>query len=168
MKTIYETWGEHVVKLTWLPNMEVQNHHVITSVHAVCIEHGKILLSSINNRGFNIPGGHIDAGETIEQALHREVYEEAYIKGKGTYIGCLQVSHQENPHFNPNGKYPIIAYQAFYRMDITECLPFLREFEAISRIWVEPSELVFVINDHELITEIVAAAINQKSEVNSK
>ena len=73
-------------------------------------------------------------------------------------MGCLEVNHEENPNFDPHGKYPLIAYQAFYRMDITECCPFLREYESEARVWVERSEISYVINDHELIYDIIADA----------
>ena len=61
------------------------------------------------------------------------------------------------------GKYPLIAYQAFYRMDVTECYPFLREHESLARIWVEPLEVPYVIEDHELSTVILNEALNIKT-----
>ena len=30
-----------------------------------------------NSRGIDVPGGHIEVGETIEQAIIREIFEEA-------------------------------------------------------------------------------------------
>ena len=156
MRTIYENWNGHIVKLTWKPKINIQDDNIkITSVHAVCVHENKIVLSLIRNRGFNIPGGHIELGESIEDGLHREVFEEAYVKGTLTYLGCLEVNHEENPNFDPHGKYPLIAYQAFYRMDITECCSFLREHESKARVWVERSEISYVINDHELIYDII-------------
>ncbi|MFE8702935.1 NUDIX domain-containing protein [Cytobacillus sp. FJAT-54145] len=155
---IYENWGGYPVKLTWLSKEKPQLSKV-TSVHAYCFHQGKILLVKVEGRGFNIPGGHIDEGETPEEALHREVIEEGYVKGAIKYIGALEVSHEENPLFNPAGKYPLIGYQMFYRMDIEECLPFLREHEAISRIWVEPEEIPYVMNDHKLSLLILQDAL---------
>ncbi|MBE4909058.1 NUDIX domain-containing protein [Bacillus luteolus] len=158
-KTIYVNWDEHYIKLTWYPTTELPPHEKVTSVHGYCFYKDKILLVHINGRGFNTPGGHIEANETPEDALHREVYEEGYVKGTHRYIGMIEVSHEENPHFDPRGKYPLIGYQLFYRMDITECLPFKRENEATSRIWVEPEELPYVIDDHELSTLILKEAM---------
>ena len=40
-------------------------------------------------------------------------------------------------------------------MDIKECHPFLRENETISRIWVEPEEVPFVIDDHEIAITVL-------------
>lgn len=140
--------------------MKIDNDNVkISSAHAVCIQNNKIVLSLIDNRGFNIPGGHIESGEGLEDAIHREVLEEAYVKGNLSYIGCIEVNHENNPKFDPNGKYPLIGYQAFFKLEVTECLPFLREHESKARIWVEPSEISYVINDHDLINDIIEAAL---------
>ncbi|MEK4629106.1 MAG: NUDIX domain-containing protein [Solibacillus sp.] len=169
MKTIYAYWGggKHYVKLTWLPQFPVKQTEV-TSAHCVCVNDGKVLLSYIKGRGFNLPGGHIDEDETVDAAVHREVLEEAYVEGEIYYLGCIEVSHEENSNFDPNGKYPKIGYQAFYRMDVTACLPFLREYEATTRVWVEPAELPFVLDDHELAIHIVNAAFEGSFEVNEK
>ncbi len=45
------------------------------SVYAVIIENNKILLSK-NWDGYDFPGGGIELGETIEEALTREAHEE--------------------------------------------------------------------------------------------
>lgn len=160
LKSIYAKWGSGDVRLTWIPNMDFSEAATFTSVHAICVKDEHILLTHIPNRGFNFPGGHIEHGEQPEQTIHREVYEEGYVKGTLYYLGAIEVNHEENPLFNPNGKYPLVGYQAFYRLDVTECLPFLREYEAAARIWVEPSEVPFVMNDHELAVDIVREALS--------
>jgi len=45
------------------------------SVYGILIEKGKILLLK-QKRGFDFPGGGMELGETIEQALKREFFEE--------------------------------------------------------------------------------------------
>ncbi|MFJ7661283.1 NUDIX domain-containing protein [Lysinibacillus sp. NPDC097162] len=159
MQTIIVDWDGGKVKLTWMPRMKLTNSLIVTSVHAVCMKDGKVLLSHIKHRGFNYPGGHVETGENIEEAILRESYEEGYVKGTIQYIGAIEVSHKENPLFNSKGKYPVIGYQAFFRMDVLECLPFLREHESCTRIWVEPSEVPFVINDHALSKLILIDAV---------
>ncbi len=163
MKPIFVDWGGNYVKLTWHPFMNITKSTIVTSVHAICFREGNVLLAYIKNRGFNFPGGHIDPGEKMEEALCREVYEEGYVKGTIQYLGAIEVSHEKDPLFDPKGKYPIIAYQVFYRMDVTESLPFLREHESITRIWVEPSEIPFVMNDHELSKVILNEALSLSS-----
>ncbi|WP_102691326.1 NUDIX domain-containing protein [Rummeliibacillus pycnus] len=164
MKTITVDWDGQKVKLTWLPQYPLQHQDIITSVHAICFQNDKVLLSKIKKRGFNYPGGHIEKGESPEEALHREVYEEAYVKGEITYLGVLEVNHKENHFFNTRGKYPIMSYQVFYRMDINTCDSFLRENESVARIWVEPSEIPYVIDDHEISLIILEEALSNKKE----
>ncbi|KGR83097.1 NUDIX hydrolase [Lysinibacillus boronitolerans] len=159
MQTIFVDWGGNNVKLTWMPRLKLTESLIVTSVHAVCFKDGKVLLAQIKNRGFNYPGGHVEIGEKVEEAILRETYEEGYVKGTIKYIGSIEVSHKENLSFDSNGKYPLIAYQAFFRMDVTECLPFLREHESSARIWVEPTEIPFVINDNKLSKLILDDAL---------
>jgi ADP-ribose pyrophosphatase YjhB (NUDIX family) len=149
-KTIYDNWSGHIVKLSWIPISEIPMVDKVTSVHGVCFFRGQALLVNINGRGFNFPGGHVEIGESPEEAFHREAYEEAYIKGDITQVGIIEVNHEENPLFNPLGKYPIIGYQVFYRMEIMECLPFKGEHESSKRIFIEPEQVPQLINDHEL------------------
>ncbi|MBM7588056.1 hypothetical protein JOC86_004631 [Bacillus pakistanensis] len=85
------------------------------------------------------------------------------MKGKSTFIGFIEVSHEHNPLINPHGKYPLVGYQLFYRMDILKKYKFKREHESGCRIWVEPEELPFVIQDHELVNDIVQAAVDAKT-----
>jgi 8-oxo-dGTP diphosphatase len=155
---IIENWNGHTVKLTWKPHYSIKGKSV-TSVHGVCFYKENVLLAYIKGRGFNFPGGHVEKGETPEEAFHRESFEEGYVKGRIQYLGAIEVSHEENPLFDPNGKYPMIGYQAFYRMNVVECLPFRRELESATRVWVEPEEIPYVIDDHALALVVLEAAL---------
>ncbi|MCI0184728.1 NUDIX hydrolase [Sulfoacidibacillus ferrooxidans] len=156
---IYADWNGHHVKLTWYPMKDLSENITVTSVHGYCFSEGKILLVNVTGRGFNVPGGHIENGETVEEAFHREAFEEAYVKGGIHYLGVIEVSHEDNPLFVTGGKYPLIGYQAFYRMDIKECYPFLGTNETTSRIWVEPEQVKNVMNDHELALLVLQHAL---------
>lgn len=51
------------------------------TARSVVIRNGKILLNSFNNGlYYNLPGGGVEAGETIRQAVEREVLEESGYK----------------------------------------------------------------------------------------
>ncbi|MGM9988198.1 MAG: NUDIX hydrolase [Bacillaceae bacterium] len=162
---VVANWGGHPVKLTWCPMKKIDDFNKVTSVHGCCFKDGKVLLVNIEERGFNYPGGHIDEGETPEQALHREVFEEGYVKGTIQYIGAIEVSHEDNPFFIPHGKYPLVGYQLFYRMDVEECLPFLSEHESTSRRWVNPNEIPSLINDHEIALIALQEALHIQREL---
>ncbi len=47
---------------------------------------GRFMLADIAGRGWCIPGGRLEAGETAEEAAHREVYEEI-----GAVVGPLHL-----------------------------------------------------------------------------
>lgn len=157
--SIYVNWGGHHVKLSWHPRKVISDTKLITSVHGYCFFNGKILLVNVKGRGFNNPGGHIENGETPEEAFHREALEEAYVKGTIIYLGAIEVSHEENPLYDPKGKYPLVGYQFYYKMNIEECLPFQQENETTSRILVEPDEVQNIMNDHSLALIILRDAL---------
>lgn len=160
--TIYADWGGHYVKLTWLPGAELPDPAYVTSVHGVCMDQGKIMLVHVTDRGFNLPGGHKEDGESPTDTFIRECMEEGYVKcDSPSYIGVIRVSHEENPLFDPNGKYPLIGYQLFYRANVTECLPYRCENECTARIWVEPDLAPHVMEDHNLAYLIVKEAVRQ-------
>jgi len=102
---IYVNWSGHQLKLTWFQNHRIDDVSKVTSVHGVCFYQGNVLLVHVDGRGFNFPGGHIEKGETPEEAFHREAFEEGYVKGSINYLGAIEVSHEENPLFNANSKY---------------------------------------------------------------
>ena len=62
-------------------------------------EYGKILLLKItNDTAFDLPGGHLHFGESIEQGLYRECFEETGLKvKKAVKIG--ETNHKKPKHF---------------------------------------------------------------------
>jgi ADP-ribose pyrophosphatase YjhB (NUDIX family) len=78
-----------VKKLSWRP-----------SVYGIVIEDGKILLSPQFKGKFDLPGGGVDLGEGLEQAVVREVKEETgidveVIKLVGIKSSIFAASHSE-------------------------------------------------------------------------
>ncbi|MCJ8011942.1 NUDIX domain-containing protein [Paenibacillus sp. KQZ6P-2] len=163
--SIRELWNRHKVKLTWVAGGEQPDPALVTSVHGICLYQGHVLAVHVQGRGFNLPGGHVELEETPEEAFHREAMEEGSVKGTAVYLGKMEVSHEEDEHFDPNGKYPMIGYQLFYRMDITERLPFSREHECLSRIWVEPEEFRHVVSEHRLIGLVLEEALKRDEQM---
>lgn len=54
--------------------------HLVSVAGLVTNEEGKILLVNSPWRGWEYPGGLIEPGETFEDALHREIREEAGVE----------------------------------------------------------------------------------------
>lgn len=56
----------------------------------------RIVLADIATRGWCIPSGHVEPGETFEQAVRRETIEEAgAILGRVVYLGTFVLTHAE-------------------------------------------------------------------------
>ncbi|MFD1452311.1 hypothetical protein [Oceanobacillus sojae] len=58
MTSIYTYWGDGEVKLTWIQDNNMPESKLITSVHGLCFKNDKLLLVNLNDRGWDIPGGH--------------------------------------------------------------------------------------------------------------
>lgn len=140
MTVSYVDWGGRV-KLTWLPTTELPERKLITSVHAFCFDHDQLLMVDLEDRGWDFPGGHIEVGETPVECVMREVMEEAYVKGLCTLLGVIEVNHSENDQWNEKSPYPLIGYQVFYRIDLTELLPFAGKYESNRRMLIDPGKV---------------------------
>ena len=58
----------------------MEHNHFVSVAALVTNEKGQILLVKSPWRGWEYPGGLIEPGETFQQALHREVREEAGVE----------------------------------------------------------------------------------------
>lgn len=163
MTMLHVKWGEANVKLTWLANGGMPDVRLVTSVHSFCFYKDQLLLVNLKHRGWDFPGGHIEENESPEESLHREAMEEGYVSGNCQHIGCIMVDHTENPIWNENGKYPLIGYQAFYKMDIEKIHAFKAEHESSQRIMVPLNRAGSYHHDwNKIYEEILAEAIRLK------
>lgn len=127
-----ESW--HVLS-TVLPPLEV-----ITTAFVFAFEDERLVMSHLVKRGWDIPGGHIEPGETPEEAARRELYEET-----GTRVGLLQLFGYQHMHVSgprPDGyKYPYPeGYQVFYLARVTVLEEFSSTFESHGRGLFSPIE----------------------------
>jgi 8-oxo-dGTP diphosphatase len=88
--------------------------------------------------------------------------EEGCVEGDCSYLGYVEVDHSENPNWNRDSPYPLIGYQAIYRMDITRILPFVAIFESSQRMFIEPGKVADHCKDwHEVYDDILMNAIGR-------
>jgi len=160
LTTTYVNWGESNVKLTWEKNNLLPPDHLITSVHVFCFQEDPLLLVDDNHRGWNFPGGHIEPGESPEDCFKREAQEEGYVEGECQLLGHIIVDHRENPLWKESSPYPKVGYQIFYKMTITNLLPFEGKYDSAQRMFVNPNDMAsYYHNWNILYKEIVDCAI---------
>ena len=125
----------HVV--TWQPAPFRPPRELTTQSYGVCFaEDGRIVLVSTDAAYWNLPGGHPEGDETLEEALAREVWEEACAEVTACeYLGCQRV---EDSH-NPDG--PTVYYQARFWAQV-RLAPFAPQFERLHRRLVAPDEFL--------------------------
>lgn len=101
----------------------------ITAV-AVVATHGDKVLMVKNARGWDIPGGHVEKTESIEQTAKRELMEEGCAKsGKLEFAGYLISDLFLNKP----------THIVIFRTTITALHPFKDDFETVSRKLMSPA-----------------------------
>lgn len=69
----------------------MEHTHLVSVAALVTNDEGKILLVNSPWRGWEYPGGLIEPGETFQQALHREIREEAGVEVEITgFVGICK------------------------------------------------------------------------------
>ena len=128
------TWEGRRLTVVWRDDTFALSCELITQASGVCFTNqGTIVLVSARRRIWQLPGGHPETGESIEEAFIREVAEEACATVTDlSYLGAQEVN-------DPHGSMGIAThYQARYWARVT-----LGEFrsthETTIRKCVEPS-----------------------------
>jgi len=124
-----------VIKSNKLPAVEL-----ITSVFTLCFSGNKLLMINHDERGWDLPGGHIEPGESLEEALRREVLEEAGAT-LSEYKRFFHVKTQLNGPKPPEWKYPYpVCYMVCYLSKLDSLNEFKGEFETSDRALLTPEE----------------------------
>lgn len=118
----------------------------ITAVFVFAFEGDQLLLTDLVARELDVPGGHVEAGETPEEALRREVYEVT-----GAHLGPVRMlGYNRRTVLGPESDdypYPYPdSYLVAYMARITALNPFVPDGEARGRVFIVPSEVPFLPN----------------------
>lgn len=117
-----------------------------TSAYSIVIKDGNLLQTELKegerpNRQLDIPGGHLDKGETPERAVVRETFEETGVRVKTIkLLGYKEVTvSSEKPK---DYKYPYpTSYMAFYLCEVVEEIPFGENEDTHGRVWISLENL---------------------------
>ena len=137
METYTTFWGKHKVTLAWVASDTLPTDLSVTSTHGFCFRDNEIAMVNLETRGWDIPGGHMEEGETPEQCFAREAMEEACIAGSAQLLGYILVDNREDEAFDAT-KYPEVGVQAYYRMDVEKEMPFIKDFESKEVLFFSP------------------------------
>ena len=81
-------------RVSWVPGCDPPSDFRVVQASAICFtKRGAVVLVSAGGGVWGLPGGHIEPGESAEDAARREVHEEATATVIGAkYIGstCVQ------------------------------------------------------------------------------
>lgn len=134
MTTTRTMWGSHPVKITFVPATVAPEGYTVSSTCGFCFLDGEVVMVNLDSRGWDLPGGHMEAGETPEECFAREAMEEACISGTSEMIGYLLVDNREDPSFDEaTSKYPAVGCQIYFRMDVEQVHDFVQDFESSER-----------------------------------
>ena len=126
--------------VTFVKDSIMPTRRLITSVHVLAFQGDTCLFIEHPERGWNLPGGHIEPKETPSEAIMREAYEEACVKLNHLRIfGHLRIDLLE---FDPSKiKYPFpLSYILLFIANVVILDPFQPKYETIGRKLFSPDD----------------------------
>ncbi len=108
---------------------------------------GKILLAQIPDRGWCIPSGRVEAGETAREAAEREALEEAGARMDPiVFLGAYKLIDGGD-----------VRWAEVFAGQVQDVRPISTGFESLGRRWVEPCELPDLYHEWNPLIEAVFA-----------
>lgn len=129
-------WGvDRSTKVLFEPGREVLTQDNVTACFVFAVVGGNSLVMVRPGRGWGLPGGHMEPGETAEECARREVSEEAAVDlGELSLVGWWRAKKEFSSAHNE--KYPSEAVQLLYLAEVTSVNQFSPEHEVFERAFV--------------------------------
>ncbi len=152
------------VEITSLLSDALPPLETITAAFALAFQGDRFLLTDLVARGLDIPGGHVEAGETPEEAMRREVYEET-----GAILGPARLLAYERRRIlgpKPPG-YPFPypdSHLVYYVARVASLDEFVPDAEAKGPVLLPPEEarLVPWVRSNEVLFEAALIAARSR------
>lgn len=131
--------NDNSTKVRFKPLSRIPRLPVVACM-VVAIDIKGLVVLAKPKRGWGLPGGHLENGETAEQAAIREVYEEAAVKITNLRVagGWLaeKIFDTESNRHSPQKSYQLLFIAKIEKVD-----DFAGKFETSERAFVPASEL---------------------------
>lgn len=144
--------------------------NLCASSYAFVFKDGNFLQTELKEgerpkRRFDIPGGHIDQGESPEEAVIRETFEETgVVINNPKLIAYMKITSSLSKEENTS-KYPYpTSYMLFYLCDLVREEEFFGNDEVHGRVWFNEEEFenLFWIKENKILFNEVWNFIKNK------
>ena len=113
VRDIDEEFGGRLFHLVTRLDREPPPAANISTAHCLAFDGDQIVLALHANRGWTVPGGHLEDGESAETAMRREALEEAgAVVINGRVFAHEQIDPYDGVAVDP--RYPVPAFQVFF------------------------------------------------------
>ena len=146
----------------WLENRQLPYH--LASACGLVRKDGLILLIRSSKRGWELPGGTVEQGETITEALKREIFEESGIRTVPEHMTGVYQNLSMKDGYGPleGMKLPPIINFAFICRYVSGEPTVSEESEDVR--WVTPEEAVHLVT-HPLYAQRLADLLQYEGSV---
>ena len=146
----------------WLESKELPYH--LISACGLVRKDGLVLLIRNQRRGWELPGGTVEQGETITEALKREIYEESGILSEPEHLTGIYQNLVVKDGYGPleGMKIPPIVSMAFVCRDIGGEASVSDESEDVR--WVTSEEAIRMVT-HPLYAKRLADMLKREDSV---
>lgn len=136
--------------------------HIVAVGGLIENEEGKILMIKSPDRGWEIPGGQVEAGETLTDALKREVKEET---GIDIEVGDLKAVHSNiTKRVQPDGVSPIGSIVSFGFTGRAISGELTISDESLEVTWVNREKILDLI-DEDFMRDKVRYMLNSDGKI---
>lgn len=134
------------VSFTWYPGNDLEKFQPFVQVYGVCFNaEGKMLIQRRDGSDWCLAGGTVEAGETPEETLRREIIEEADVTIKNPILlGGQRVQFPGGKNPNPGKRGGDDFYQLRYYCEVDEVLPQTPDPDTDiinDRLFVDPAKI---------------------------
>ena len=129
------------------------------TITAHCIpvtDDGMVVAADVTKRGVDVPGGHIDNGESAEEAMRRETHEETFVTVEKPVLIDVWKLSSDDERIGLAAK----PYLLLYAAKVKSIEDFVANDEVSSRLILTPSEFISeYFGDKKQAAKMVAQAI---------